>query len=256
MPFKGARIVAALGMAVIAATAALAQEETVRAVNFLPNNQSFGRPFVDYVSLVNAAGKGAIQIAILPSGTMSPFDMGVAIKNGAVDMGNVPATFFQNLLPVGEAVKLGNTTAAEQRANGAFDLMDKLYQEKVNAKLLSIWGHEAQFHAYLRAKPIDSATLAGFKMRTTPIYRAFFRSLGADLIQAPPGEVYTLLERGAVDGYGWPLWDIKSPGWDRVTRYRVEPGFYAVTSSIHINLDKWRKLSKAQQDVLAGQAIA
>ena len=125
----------------LGAASAGAQEETLRAVNFIPNNQSFGKPFVDYVNLVNAAGKGRLQITILPSGTMSPFDMGIAIKNGAVDMGNVPATFFQNPLPVGEAVKLGNTNAAEQRASGAFDFMDKLYQEKVNAKLLSIWGH-------------------------------------------------------------------------------------------------------------------
>ena len=30
-------------------------------------------------------------------------------------------------------------------------------------------------------------------------------ALGGTAITTPPGEVYTALERGVVDGYGWPV---------------------------------------------------
>jgi len=249
------RFVAAAAVTMTIVGTAAAQDVKLRAVNFVPNVQAFGKPLVDYVDMVHKASGGSIQISILPPGTMSPFDMGTAIKNGVVDMGNVPSTFFQNLLPVGEAIKLGNTSSVEQRANGAFAFLDELHQKHVNAKLLSTWGQEVRFHLYLRDRPIAKADLAGFKIRTTPIYRAFFRALGADLIQAPPGEVYTMLERGTIDGYGWPLWDIKTPGWDRVTKYRVEPGFYSVTSAFLVNLDKWKSLTPAQRDLLGKTAI-
>jgi len=35
--------------------------------------------------------------------------------------------------------------------------------------------------------------------------REFFSKLGASVMQVAPGEVYTALDRGVVDGYGWPL---------------------------------------------------
>ena len=44
--------------------------------------------------------------------------------------------------------------------------------------------------------------LKGMKLRInpTPVYRDFFQALGATVVQTPPGEVYTSLERGVVDG--------------------------------------------------------
>jgi TRAP-type C4-dicarboxylate transport system substrate-binding protein len=247
---RTALFVAAGLMAAAAAHPGAAQEVTLSAVNFVPNNQAFGVPLVEFVDKVNKEGKGLIQIEIKPSGTMSPFAMGNAIKTGVVDFANLPATFYQNLLPVGEALKLATKSPDEMRKNGLNEFLDKLHQEKVNAKYLLTWGWGVPFHTYLREKKIDKPDLTGFKMRTTPIYRAFFRALGADLIQTPPSEVYTALERGTIDGYGWPIWDIKTAGWDKVTKYRVDPGFYEVTSAFIMNLDKWKSLSKAQQDFL------
>ena len=54
--------------------------------------------------------------------------------------------------------------------------------------------------------------------------------LGANVVTTPPGEVYTALERGVVDGYGWPILGIFDLGWQEKTKYRVDPGFYAPRS--------------------------
>ncbi len=62
-------------------------------------------------------------------------------------------------------------------------------------------------------------------------------------------QVYTYMENGTVQGYGWPAlgW---VPSWVKVTKYRVEPGFYDATLHTLVNLKKWKSLTKAQQDIL------
>ncbi len=245
----------AASVALLFASSVPAQEVTLSALNFIPNNNSFGIPFAKWVEEVNREGKGTVQIVIRPAGSMSPFTMGNAVKTGVIDMASIAPTFYQNLMPIGDALKLSRKSFAELRRNGAWEMMNKLHNEKVNAWLLNLWGDGAGFHIYLRDKKIESPQLAGLKMRVTPVYRAFFKALGADLIQTAPGDVYTALERGTVDGYGWPTWDIKSFGWDKVTKYRVEPPFYTVAAVIIVNLDKWKSLTEAQREFLGKHAM-
>jgi len=240
---------AALGLA---SASAGAQEVTLSALNFLPNNSSFGIPFADWVADAN---KGVVQVVIRPAGSISPFQMANAVKTGVVDMAALPPTFYQNLLPIGDALKLTTKTAVEMRKNGTWEFLNKLHNEKVNAQLLDISGFGVKFYLYLRDKKIETPDLKGMKIRTTPVYRAFFRALGADLIQTAPGDVFIALERGTIDGYGWPSWDLKTPGWDKHTKYRVEPGFYAVANATIINLDKWKSLTQPQRDFLNQHAL-
>lgn len=244
-------VAAALGLA----AGAPAQEVTLSALNFLPNNSSFGIPFADWVEDANKAGKGIVQVVIRPAGSISPFQMGNAVKTGVVDMAALPPTFYQNLLPIGDALKLTKKTAVEMRKNGTWALLNKLHNEKVNAWLLDTSGFGVKFYLYLRDKKIEAPDLKGMKIRTTPVYRAFFRALGADLIQTAPGDVFIALERGTIDGYGWPSWDIKTTGWDKHTKYRVEPGFYAVANATIINLDKWKSLTDKQREFLTNHSL-
>jgi TRAP-type transport system periplasmic protein len=73
-------------------------------------------------------------------------------------------------------------------------------------------------------------------------------------VQTAPGEVYTALERGVVDGYGWPITGIFDLGWHEKTKYRVDPGFYSAEVSILINKDAWNKLNPAQKKVITDTA--
>src|SRR5262249_21350613 len=88
-----------------------------------------------------------------------------------------------------------------------------------------------------------------------PVYRDIVQALGGTPITTPPGEVFTALERGVVDGYGWPVSGIFDLGWDRVTKYRVEPPFYAVDVNVLVNLDVWKGLTDAQRKVLSDAAL-
>jgi TRAP-type transport system periplasmic protein len=151
-------------------------------------------------------------------------------------------------------LKLSTRSIAEQRENGAYEFINELHNKKVNAWYLARVGEGVPFHLYL-TRPIEKPDLSGLTIRVTPVYRAFFAALGANVVQTPPGEVYTALERGVVQGYGWPILGVFDLGWQDRTKYRVDPGFYTVDVEVLVNLDKWKGLSQAQRDYLTKQAL-
>jgi TRAP-type transport system periplasmic protein len=69
-----------------------------------------------------------------------------------------------------------------------------------------------------------------------------------------PGDVYAGLQRGVVDGLAWPWGSIGKYGWQRFLKYRVTPSFFSASNLVIVNLDKWKSLSKEQQDQLTKQA--
>jgi TRAP-type transport system periplasmic protein len=152
-------------------------------------------------------------------------------------------------MPEADSWKLTERPMSELRKNGGYDYMAQLYAEKMNAIFLARHVDGNPFHLYLN-KPISSADLNGFKLRITPVYRDFFQALGATVVQTAPGEVYTALERGVVDGYGWPITGIFDLGWHEKTKYRVDPGFYTAEVSILVNKSTWDKLTDAQRNLL------
>ncbi len=249
--------IAAIGLAMMAAPAA-SQTVTLKAGTFLPTVDKFWYPPIQkFLDTVNEKGKPVgLQINMVAAGprAMSPFEMGNALKSGVLDVAHLSGTFYAKLVPLAETIKLSTVSTSEQRTNGAFDIYEKVFNERLNAHLLGHWGNQVGFHIYLNKK-IDKADLSGLKIRGTTVYQAFVEKLGATLVQTPPGDAYTALERGVVDGFGWPLWGIEAWGWEKVVKYRVEPGFFWADVEILANLDTWKKLTKAQQDVLTNAAI-
>ena len=165
---------------------------------------------------------------------MPPFEVGNALKGGVVDIANATGAFYTNVMPEADAWKLTERPMSELRKNGGFDYMAKLYAQKMNAIFLARLVDNNPFHLYLN-KPISKPDLTGLKLRITPVYRDFFQALGATVVQTAPGEVYTALERGVVDGYGWPITGIFDLGWHEKTKYRVDPGFYTAEVSVLVN---------------------
>ncbi|MFL5112209.1 MAG: TRAP transporter substrate-binding protein DctP, partial [Microvirga sp.] len=210
-----------------------------------------------FIEIVNAEGKGKIRIDYIGGPkAMPPFEVGNALKSGVVDIANVTGAFYTNVFPESDAWKLTQRPMSELRKNGGFDYMAKLYDEKMNAIYLARQIGNTPFHVYL-TKPIFKPDLTGLKIRITPVYRDFFTALGATVVQTAPGEVYTALERGVVDGYGWPIHGIFDLGWQEKTKYRVDPGFYSAEVSIIVNKRKWDSLTDEQRAVLtrAGEAL-
>ena len=227
-----------------------AQEVTLRAVSAFAEKTTYARGFERFIDRVNADGKGVIQINYIGGPkAMPPFEVGNALKTGVIDIANTTGAFMTNVMPESDAWKLTERPMSELRKNGGYDYMAAIYAQKVNAIFLARLVDNNPFHLYL-TKPISSPDLNGLKIRITPVYRDFFQALGATVVQTAPGEVYTSLERGVVDGYGWPITGIFDLGWHEKTKYRVDPGFYTAEVSILVNKAAWDKLTDAQRAVL------
>jgi len=237
-----------------AAGATNAEEVTLKGITAFAEQTFYSRGFEKFIAKVNADGKGIIQINYVGGPkAMPPFEVGNALKTGVVDVANDTGSFFTNLVPEADAWKLTERPMSELRRNGGFDFMAKIYDQKLNAILLVRHIDGNPFHLYLN-KPITKPDLTGLKLRITPVYRDFFQALGATVVQTAPGEVYTALERGVVDGYGWPITGIFDLGWQEKTKYRVDPGFYSAEVSILINKNAWAKLNDAQKKVISDAA--
>jgi TRAP-type C4-dicarboxylate transport system substrate-binding protein len=232
------------------ANAAVAQEVTLKAATAFTENTTYSRPFERFISRVNEGGKGILHINYVGGPkALPPFEIGNALKGGVVDIANSAGAFYTNLMPEADAWKLTERPMSELRQNGGYDAMAAIYAQKLNAIFLARLVDNNPFHLYLN-KPIDKADLTGLKLRITPVYRDFFQALGATVVQTAPGEVYTALERGVVDGYGWPITGVFDLGWNEKTKYRVDPGFYTAEVSVLVNKATWDKLTDAQRDVL------
>ena len=204
--------------------AASAQEATLRLVSAFAENGIYVQRLQPWIQKFNAEGKGVLQINFIGGPKAIPtFEAGNAVKTGVVDMALNTGAFYTNVMPEADFLKLTQIPVAEQRKNGAFEAINKVWNEKANMQYLARMVENQPFHIYTNKK-IDKPDLAGQKIRITPVYRDFFQALNANVITTPPGEVYTALERGVVDGYGWPIGGIFDLNWHEKTKFRVDPG--------------------------------
>ena len=249
--------------ALLIADAAAAQEVTLKAVTAFTENTTYSRPFERFINRVNEEGKGLLRINYIGGPkALPPFEIGNALKGGVVDIANAAGAFYTNVMPEADAWKLTERPMSELRRNGGYDAMAAIYAQKLNAIFFARLVDNNPFHLYIN-KQISSPDLTGLKLRITPVYRDFFQALGGTVVQTAPGEVYTALERGVVDGYGWPISGIFDLGWNEKTKYRVDPGFYTAEVSVLINRNSWDRLNDAQKNVLRaagergeGEAVA
>ena len=237
--------------------AALAQEVTLRLVSAFPENQFYVKRTLDWIADFNKDGKGILQINFIGGPKAIPtFEVGKAVQSGVVDMGFSTGAYYTNVMPEADILKLSETSAAEQRKNGGYELINKIWAEKGNMRYLAKVVEFTPFHLYLVNKKIDKPDLTGLKIRITPVYREFFQSMNAQVMTIAPGEVYTALERGVVDGYAWPIHALFDLNWQEHTKYRVDPGFYNAEVGLIMNLDKYKSLTPAQREYLDRKTLA
>lgn len=232
-----------------------AQEVTLRVVSAFPENSLYVKRLESWIERFNVEGKGTMQLNFIGGPKAIPtFEVGKSVQGGVVDVGMSTGAFYTNVFPESDALKLTQMPVAEQRRNGVIAYVNKVWNEKGNMHYLGRIVEHQSFHLYLN-KEISKPDLKGLKIRITPVYRDFFGAMGATLMQTAPGEVYTALERGVVDGYGWPIGGIFDANWHEKTKYRVDPGFYDAEVSLFINLKKWQGLTAKQRNLLQQQVI-
>ncbi|MGA2464316.1 MAG: TRAP transporter substrate-binding protein DctP [Thermodesulfobacteriota bacterium] len=234
-----------------------AETFTLKAVAGWPKTASEYKAFAIFTDLVEQMvakkypGELKIQFVGGPEAVKST-DQAQACQRGMVDMIFTTNAYYLSVLPEVDALKLSFFTPAEERAKGAWVYVNQLH-EKIGLYYLARLGLGTQFHLYL-GKPIKTADLKGFNIRVSPMYLQMVKGLGGNPIVIPATEVYSALERNVVDGYCWPSVGIRDWGWDKATKYIVDPGFYQVPNPLLLNLSTRNRLPKKLQDLLTEAA--
>ncbi len=241
-------------------TRAFAQEPTINAVHFTPAQVSYGKSFLKFVDKVNQRGKGVIQIRVRGGPEIMPMaQLGEAQKNGVVDMIDCPAGPYLNLVPEGEVFAATTKKPWELRANGGFALINEIFARKGNAHVLAHVDGGAGFHIFTNDEPPRTADggidFTRLKIRSAALYRDFLESLGAGVVVQGPGEVYTSLERGLVNANAYTVLGYQGFGWNKFTKFRIDPGFFQTDVLISMNKTKWDSLPEPARRVLQEVAI-
>lgn len=246
----------AAALAVLPAGAVRAAETTLQAASCFPQGSFFSKRFESFIDKVNETGKGVVQINYLGGAPAigSPFTLVQKLAQGVYDVSSCTGSYYQNVLPEADAWKMLERSPAEIRENGGWDLMTEIHR-KANLIPLARSHYGIKFHLFLgEGSKIDKPDLTGLHLRVAPIYTNFFKALGATTQNSNLAQIFTLMENGTVQGYGWPVIG-HQPGWETVTKYRVDPGFYDVDIQILANATAWDGLSPEAQEVLNKAAL-
>jgi TRAP-type C4-dicarboxylate transport system substrate-binding protein len=234
-----------------------AETFTLKAVTAWPKTASEYKAFAVFSEMVDQMvakkhpGELKIQYIGGPEAVKTP-DQVQAAQRGMVDVVFTTNAYYVSVLPEVDALKLSELTPAEERTGGAWAFVNDLHK-KIGLYYVARLGLGTQFHLYLK-KPIKSADLKGFNIRVSPMYLQMIKGLAGNPVVIPPTEVHAALERNVVDGYCWPSVGIADWGWQKQTKYIVDPGFYQVPNPLIANLNTWNKLPKNLQDLLTEAA--
>ena len=228
-----------------------AAELTLRAAVFAPVDTTWGAPFQILADRINETGKGVLQIRTIGPEAIPATEQPNAIRNGLIDMVATPPGMYKSAMIEANAQDLSNLTLAEQRASGGYDALNQILSRKLGATALTTYGTGVPFHLYFTSDNIKTPDdIQGLRVRSQPIFSPFFSDISLNQSMIPISEVYTALDRKVVQGYGFAAWGLSDMGWDKLTKTRIDPGFYSVVVNVLINQKKLNQLTPEQSNVL------
>ncbi|MDA1327043.1 MAG: TRAP transporter substrate-binding protein DctP [Proteobacteria bacterium] len=223
--------------------------ETIKLTTCLPRTDGLVIAFMDvYMKPFAAAAKGVATIKYIGGPEVTPrTKQAAAVERGLMDMIFCPASYYSGNVLEAKLLPVGNVPVWDLRKNGAMDMLQEAWAKNLNARIISYCCNETPFHIYLTQPPKFLANgnidLRGLKLRSTALYNAPFKALGATPITMAAPEIYTGLQRGVVSGFGWPETSVVALGVKDLVKYKIEPGFFRGTNVVIMNLKRYKALS-------------
>jgi TRAP-type C4-dicarboxylate transport system substrate-binding protein len=201
-----------------------------------------------YIQRINQRSAGRLQISSVGPEAIPPFEQLKPLSQGLFDMLFTHPSYHIGEIAVGQGMDLVKGTPKARRAAGFMELLDEAYK-KVNAKYLGMSYGIGGYH-YILKKELHKADFSGLKIRATPYYDPMVRALGGVTVRVAAGEIYSALEKGVVDGAGFPVFGALDYKWYEVSKFQLRPAFGEVVDCVLVNLDSWSKLPKDLQNLI------
>lgn len=236
-----------------APTTALAKPVKFKAVAFLPVNNANVAGFNIFIEKVNNKFKNYMQIKLLGGPEVTPpFQLHEAVKKGVIDMCLTSCGYYPSLLWEAQSAMFINKNYREIAQTDYFDIMSGLHKD-VGLIWLGAGTLNMAFHLYTNPEVKRPKDFAGKKIRVFRPFIPLVKALGAVPINLPMGDIYTAMERGAVDGFVMTHFGfVKDFSWHEVTKHVIDYPVYQGTAVILVNPKKWNEIpADVQSEIIA-----
>jgi len=234
-------------LAMILATAAMVQtavaEVSINAVTLAPAKAYISNPFRMFVDEVNEKFAGEVKINWRGGPeVMPPFKQAEGVRNGAMDMTYTSPSYYQGLVQTSGTMNLSFKNYAEIAATNYHERMTELHAEKDLILLGEIPATELNFLIYMGEEVSGLEDLKGKRIRVFPTLLPLVQALGAEPIVLPMGEIFTAMERGAIDGFmQGPVG--QAANFEGLVKTVIYPGVYRAGFPVLVNKKTWNKMS-------------
>lgn len=204
-----------------------------------------------YMANVKKIGGDTVTFIVSGPEVVPIFEQLQPVSSGVFDMLYTHPVFHAGEGGLALTVDAINVDPIARRASGIWDSVDKFYQEKHGLKMVAMMSVSMSgYHLFTKEPLSKDGDLKGRKVRGTPTYHGVIRALGAEPVVLPGSQIYSALQKGIVDGAGWPAAGMISMKHYEVAKYRLRPTFGAATQPVFVNLKKWNSLTEAEKTVL------
>ncbi len=242
--FSSAVIIGALTYTSITA---FAETITFNAVSLAPKRAGISSGFKMFVKEVNEKFKGEFEIKWRGGPeVMPPFNQVESVRVGAMDLTFTSPSYYAGLVPSAPSMNLSTKNYNEIKATGYYEFMTKIHAKSKLIFLGEVPASDIKFHIFLRDKIENLEGLKNQRIRVFPTVLPMVKELGASPIVLPLGEIYTAMERGAIDGLVRSKIDWAEQ-FEGVVKYMIEPGVYRAGFPIVVNEESWAKLPEELQ---------
>jgi TRAP-type mannitol/chloroaromatic compound transport system substrate-binding protein len=176
------------------------------------------------------------------------------LQAGVFDLLFTHAAYHLGETAVGASIEAIDPDPVKRRENGIIDYVDNQYN-KIGVKLVASLPI-TQYNIVLK-DPINdrNPSLKGLKIRTASLGAPAVEALGGAPVNLPPGDIYTSLQKGVIDGFTLVAVGLKDFKIHEVAGYLVRPQFAFISASLFMNLNKFSELTDQEKEWINSAAI-
>ena len=256
--FKTTTMAAGLVAAALATTLATAQSGLAAEFNWKMATSWGGGPLMEigaqaFADKVKLFTDGRVEIQVFPGGTLGKaLDVTETVKNGVAEVGHTWMGYDwgkqkTTVLFGGFAGSMDSERMLHWLyEDGGVQMWRDFRLEKFGVVSMPMFIRTAEAFLHSR-KPVRTLDdLKGLKLRTAGAWLEISKELGAAPVTMPGAEVYTSLERGAIDATEWgTLYEDISTGFHKIAKYVIIPGVHQPVAPFEVMFNKaaWDSLS-------------
>lgn len=228
-----------------------AGKRKLRYIAFINRNTVWGKPYDFLAAEVDRMSGGELEIEYAGgSDVIGGFDAPEAIANGVFDMSHSANSYFAGAMPSSISLASGNASVEQLRNTGVLSAYAEILMKQRGVMFLGVPLSGVGYVFQVRFRPNNISSFKGKKIRSIPLYDPILESMGAIPVTTSPAEAYTSMERGVVDGLGWPDIGLLDFKFFEQAKYILAPTFYQLRTATLMNPRSFKKLPASLQGVL------